>query len=42
MFFKDKENQWWSTIFNGPINERPCLLPLNVETNGQISLRPVK
>jgi hypothetical protein len=42
MFFKDKGGQWWSTIFNGPINEKPCILPVEVQDNGQVSLREVK
>ena len=39
MFFKDKEDHWWSTIFNGPINEKPCVLPVDIQRNGQVSLR---
>jgi hypothetical protein len=39
MFFKDKDGKWWSTIFNGPINERPCILPVEIQSNGQLSLR---
>ncbi len=39
MFFKDTGGKWWSTIFNGPINERPCLLPVTIEFNGQVILR---
>jgi beta-xylosidase len=39
MFFKDKDGQWWSTIFNGPINEKPCILPVDIQANGQVSLR---
>jgi beta-xylosidase len=42
MYFKDKEGKWWSTIFNGPINEKPGILPVNIEPNGQISLRAEK
>ena len=42
MIFKDKEGNWWSTIFNGPVFEKPGILPINVGTNGQISLREVK
>ena len=41
MFFKDKDGQWWSTIFNGPINEKPCILPVDIQANGQVSLRDV-
>jgi xylan 1,4-beta-xylosidase len=39
MFFKDKNGKWWSTIFNGPISERPGILPVDIQPNGQISLR---
>jgi beta-xylosidase len=39
MFFKDQDSNWWSTIFNGPINERPCILPVDIRSNGQVSLR---
>lgn len=42
MFFKDIEGQWWSTIFNGPIRERPGILPINIDNNGQITYRPLK
>ena len=42
MFFKDTEGKWWSTIFNGPINEKPGILPVNITSNGQVSLRPVQ
>lgn len=42
MFFKDKAGQWWSTIFNGPVNEKPAILPVTIEANGQIALREVK
>jgi xylan 1,4-beta-xylosidase len=39
MYFKDASGKWWSTIFNGPVRERPGILPVNIEPNGQISLR---
>jgi len=39
MFFRDKTGQWWSTIFNGPVNERPAILPVTIDVNGQIALR---
>jgi xylan 1,4-beta-xylosidase len=42
MFFKDKDGRWWSTIFNGPINEKPCILPVDIQGNGQVSLREIK
>jgi xylan 1,4-beta-xylosidase len=40
MFFKDRQGQWCSTIFNGPIFEKPAILPINIESNGQIYLKP--
>ena len=39
MFFQDKANHWWSTIFNGPVFEKPAILPVAIAANGQISLR---
>ncbi|MCX6926445.1 MAG: hypothetical protein NT154_25040 [Verrucomicrobia bacterium] len=42
MFFKDKDSRWWSTMFNGSINEKPCILPVDIQGNGQVSLREVK
>jgi xylan 1,4-beta-xylosidase len=39
MFFKDKEGKWWSTIFNGPISEKPGILPVDIGTSGQVVLR---
>lgn len=39
MFFRDKTGQWWSTIFNGPVSERPAILPVTIDVNGQIALR---
>lgn len=42
MYFKDTAGKWWSTIFNGPIVEKPGILPINVEPNGQVSLRNEK
>ena len=41
MFFQDKAGDWWSTIFNGPIHERPCVLPVSIQHNGQVTFRPV-
>jgi xylan 1,4-beta-xylosidase len=42
MYFKDTEGQWWATIFNGPVTEKPAIVPLNIEANGQITLREAK
>ncbi len=42
MFFKDKDGKWWSTIFNGPVNEKPAILPVTIDADGQIALREVK
>jgi xylan 1,4-beta-xylosidase len=42
MFFKDKSGNWWSTIFNGRAFEKPAILPVTIEANGQIALREVK
>lgn len=42
MFFRDKVGQWWSTIFNGPVFEKPAILPVTIEANGQIALREEK
>ena len=42
MFFTDKAGQWWSTIFNGPVSEKPAILPVIIEGNGQVTLRPEK
>ncbi len=39
MFFQDKDGNRWSTLFNGPVNERPGVLPVILEPNGQVSLR---
>ncbi|MEN6578906.1 MAG: family 43 glycosylhydrolase [Phycisphaerales bacterium] len=42
MFFQDKAGKWWSTIFNGPVFEKPAILPITIEANGQIVLRDEK
>jgi len=42
MFFRDKVGQWWSTVFNGPVFEKPAILPVTIEANGQIALREEK
>lgn len=39
MYFEDKEGKWWSTIFNGPISEKPGILPFDIGSNAQITLR---
>ena len=39
VYFKDREGKWWSTIFNGPISEKPGILPIDIRSNGQIALR---
>ena len=38
-FFRDRRGNWWSTIFNGPVFEKPAILPINIEASGQITLR---
>lgn len=42
MFFKDTGGKWWSTMFNGPVMEKPAILPVTIEANGQIALREAK
>lgn len=42
VFFQDKAGQWWSTIFNGPVFEKPAILPVAIEANGQIALREMR
>lgn len=42
MFFKDNQGGWWSTMFNGPVSERPCVLPVDIRPDGQVSLREVR
>lgn len=39
MFFQDKAGKWWSTIFNGPVFEKPGILPVTIEASGLIALR---
>jgi xylan 1,4-beta-xylosidase len=39
VFFMDKAGKWWATIFNGPVHEKPGIIPVAIEPNGQISLR---
>ena len=39
MYFKDKAGRWWSTLFNGPVSEKPAILPITIAPNGQIALR---
>lgn len=40
MVFQDTKGQWWSTLFNGPVNEKPAILPITINDRGQIDLRP--
>jgi beta-xylosidase len=42
MFFKDREGEWWATIFNGPVFEKPAILPITIEPNSRIALRREK
>ena len=42
MYFKDKEGKWWATIFNGPVLEKPAVLPVTIEANGQVALREAR
>jgi hypothetical protein len=42
MFFKDREGEWWATIFNGPVFEKPAILPIAIEPNSRIALRREK
>jgi beta-xylosidase len=39
MFFQDTAGKWWSTIFNGPVFEKPGILPVTIEASGRIALR---
>jgi xylan 1,4-beta-xylosidase len=43
MFFKDKEGQWWSTMFGhdnfGPVHERPAILKIEFDKNDRIKPR---
>lgn len=40
MYFKDRGGKWWATIFNGPVTERPAILPITIGADGQVALRP--
>ena len=39
MYFKDRTGQWWATIFNGPVVEKPAVLPIVISPDGQVALR---
>ncbi|MCP5522995.1 MAG: family 43 glycosylhydrolase [Verrucomicrobiales bacterium] len=39
VFFQDELGGWWSTIFNGPISERPAIVPVRIK-EGRITLLP--
>lgn len=39
VFFQDECGDWWSTIFNGPVSERPAVVPIRFEGD-RITLLP--
>ncbi len=42
MYFKDTAGRWWATIFNGPVSEKPAIVPITVHANGQVALREAR